>query len=212
MKRCITCQEDKNEDCFTNDKTKHDGLYPICKVCLKKKRNVLETKEKTKQHAKQYRLNNPLKLKERRKKYQKNLPNEIRAKHNRNYRQKHKNEFNKYQLLYIEKNKYKFIWRSILTNFLARSNTNKNNSTYLVLGYDYDKFKQRIELNFKEGMSWDNHGKWHVDHKKPISKFKEGTPPNIVNALCNLQPLWAKENLSKANNFNIKKNQYETAS
>ena len=79
----------------------------------------------------------------------------------------------------------------------------KNNLTSVVLGYDVNKFKQRIELNFKEGMNWDNHGKWHVDHKKPVSKFKEGTPPNIVNALCNLQPLWAKENLLKADNFII---------
>ncbi len=203
MKRCITCQEDKNEDCFTNDKTKQDGLYPICKECLKKKRNDSAIKKKKSEYDKQYRLNNIIKLTKNRKEYQKNLPNEIRAKHNRNYRQKHKNEFNQYQLLYIEKNKYRFAYRTVLRNFLARSGMGKNNLTSVVLGYDVNKFKQRIELNFKEGMNWDNHGKWHVDHKKPVSKFKEGTPPNIVNALCNLQPLWAKENLLKADNFII---------
>ena len=46
-------------------------------------------------------------------------------------------------------------------------------------------------------MSWDNYGKWHVDHKKPISLFNKNTPAHIVNALSNLQPLWAKDNLSK---------------
>ena len=58
-------------------------------------------------------------------------------------------------------------------------------------------------MNFKEGMCWENHGSWHIDHKKPISKFKEGTSPKIVNSLCNLQPLWAEENLSKGNKFKI---------
>ena len=36
-----------------------------------------------------------------------------------------------------------------------------------------------------------------------VSKFNEGTPPNIVNALCNLQPLWAEENLRKGNKIII---------
>lgn len=203
MKRCITCQEDKNEDCFTNDKTKHDGLYPTCKECLKKKRNDLILKKRKKEYDKQYRLNNIIKLTENRKEYQKNIPVEIRAKHNREYRQRHKNEFNKYQLLYIEKNKYKFAYRTVLRNFLARSGMCKNNLTSIVLGYDVNKFKQRIELNFKKGMNWDNHGEWHIDHKKPVSKFEKDTPANVVNALCNLQPLWAKDNLSKANKFKI---------
>jgi len=39
-------------------------------------------------------------------------------------------------------------------------------------------------------MSWDNHGEWHIDHIKPVSKFDKETPMSIVNALSNLQPLW----------------------
>jgi outer membrane receptor for monomeric catechols len=77
----------------------------------------------------------------------------------------------------------------------------KETNTFKLLGYDTIKLKQRIEIQFKNGMSWDNYGKWHIDHKKPISKFKEGTNINIINALSNLQPLWAKENLSKGNKF-----------
>ena len=34
-----------------------------------------------------------------------------------------------------------------------------------------------------------------------ISKFKEGTSVSLINALSNLQPLWAKDNLSKGNKF-----------
>ena len=30
------------------------------------------------------------------------------------------------------------------------------------------EFKAHIEKQFKEGMSWDNHGEWHIDHIIPI--------------------------------------------
>jgi len=77
----------------------------------------------------------------------------------------------------------------------------KQNSTFILLGYDTDKLKKRIECQFKSGMSWKNYGDWHIDHKKPISKFGEKTSVNIINMLCNLQPLWRKENLRKSNKF-----------
>ena len=32
-----------------------------------------------------------------------------------------------------------------------------------------------------------------------MSEYNKNTPPHIVNELSNLQPLWAKDNLSKGN-------------
>ena len=52
---------------------------------------------------------------------------------------------------------------------------------------------------FTDGMSWDNWGEWHIDHIKPVSSFDKNTPISLVNSLDNLQPLWAKDNLSKSN-------------
>jgi len=204
MRICTTCKENKEDSCYHKDKTKPNGLYTICKQCIKNKHYSGENRIKKIAYVKQYAINNSEKVKENRKIYQKNIPAEKRAKQNREYRQRHKIEFNKKQLLYINKNKYRYAYRTVLFNFLKRSNLNKDNSTSLILGYNIENFKQRIEMNFKEGMNWNNHGKWHIDHKKPISKFKKGTPANIVNALCNLQPLWAEENLSKWNKFNLK--------
>ena len=68
------------------------------------------------------------------------------------------------------------------------------------LGYTHEQLKHHIESQFKEGMSWDNRSEWHIDHIKPIKAFlDEGiTDPTIINALSNLQPLWAHENLSKS--------------
>lgn len=60
-----------------------------------------------------------------------------------------------------------------------------------MLGYSALDLKNHIISLFTDGMTWDNYGEWHVDHKAPISKFSEDTPMNIVNSLSNLQPLWA---------------------
>jgi len=48
-------------------------------------------------------------------------------------------------------------------------------------------------------MTWDNYGKWHVDHIFPVSKA-DLTNEEELKKVCNygnLQPLWAKENMSK---------------
>jgi len=41
----------------------------------------------------------------------------------------------------------------------------------------------------------ENYGEWHIDHIYPVSKFDKDTPTNIVNALNNLQPLWASSRI-----------------
>ena len=60
-----------------------------------------------------------------------------------------------------------------------------------MLGYNYNDLKEYIESLFTDGMSWDNHGEWHVDHIKPLVCFSENEDIKVVNALSNLQPLWA---------------------
>jgi hypothetical protein len=52
-------------------------------------------------------------------------------------------------------------------------------------------------------MTWENYGKWHIDHKRPIASFNftsyEDPEFKECWALNNLQPMWAKENMSKGN-------------
>lgn len=72
-----------------------------------------------------------------------------------------------------------------------------------IIGYRRSELVSRIESQFDKGMSWDNYGEWHIDHIKPISLFlSEGIDdPKVINALSNLQPLWALDNLSKGKNY-----------
>lgn len=48
-------------------------------------------------------------------------------------------------------------------------------------------------------MSWDNYGKWHIDHIKPLADFDLSDPKQFKEAChySNLQPLWAEENHKK---------------
>ena len=40
-----------------------------------------------------------------------------------------------------------------------------------MLGYSSNDLKIHMELLFSDGMSWENWGEWHIDHKIPVSKF-----------------------------------------
>lgn len=69
------------------------------------------------------------------------------------------------------------------------------------LPYTPQELRDYIESKFEPGMSWENHGEWHLDHIIPLSRF-DCTKENEIlkaNALENLQPLWAVDNLRKGN-------------
>jgi len=52
-------------------------------------------------------------------------------------------------------------------------------------------------------MTWDNYGKWHVDHIIPISSFNLTLETEVEKCFhfTNLQPLWAKDNLKKGQSY-----------
>jgi hypothetical protein len=89
----------------------------------------------------------------------------------------------------------------MLNSVIKRMGTNKEKNTYDVLGYSAEELKNHIESLFLENMSWDNWGEWHIDHIGPISSFDKTESPKIINALENLQPLWAIDNIKKGNKF-----------
>lgn len=70
-----------------------------------------------------------------------------------------------------------------------------------IVGYSLNELRGHIEGCFLPGMAWENYGKWHVDHIIPISAFNFAGPEDFDFKRCwalkNLQPMWAKENISK---------------
>lgn len=89
--------------------------------------------------------------------------------------------------------------RNRLSLALKRKKIFKKTQDMLRLGCSLDFLKKYLESLFVEGMSWQNKDLWHIDHIKPLSKF-DLTDEKQLNEAChytNLQPLWAKDNLSK---------------
>lgn len=78
---------------------------------------------------------------------------------------------------------------------------NRNTAALRLLGCSIPHFFIHIERQFREGMGWHNWGKWVIDHILPCSSFNFWIEENI--RLCfhfsNLQPLWARENMTKGN-------------
>ena len=74
----------------------------------------------------------------------------------------------------------------------------KEMSSIEYLGCNIEKFKQHIEQQFTEGMSWENYFEWHIDHKIPL-KYNKPSLEEVVQRLhyTNTQPMWASENMSK---------------
>lgn len=70
-----------------------------------------------------------------------------------------------------------------------------------LVGYTLNKLRKHLEKRFTDGMTWDNYGKWHVDHKIPVSVFNFTKPEHRDFQRCwalkNLQPMWAKDNIKK---------------
>lgn len=69
------------------------------------------------------------------------------------------------------------------------------------LGCSVVELKLYLESKFLPGMTWENYGKWHVDHILPLSKFDLTDPDQFKKAVhfSNLQPLWATDNIKKGN-------------
>jgi hypothetical protein len=197
MKICNACKIEKDNDSFYKDKRDKNKLQNKCVVCCKS--YYSENKKRIEVYKKEY--------------YQKNKE-KIKAKKNQHYKNNRKSIIKK-QKLYIEKNRVKvnlyyktkkledinFKLKHILRSRLlqALKNNYKSGSAVKDLGCSIEQLKCYLENKFEAGMTWENHGKWHIDHIKPLASFDLEDREQLLQAchFTNLQPLWAEENLRK---------------
>ena len=137
------------------------------------------------------------------------------------YRDKNKEKIKKYQqnnkqklrnyMKEYRKEKYdkdiQFRISTILRSRLGKAIKDefKIGSAIKDLGCSITELKSYLESKFLTGMTWDNYGLdgWHIDHIKPLSAFNLSDKKQMLEAChyTNLQPLWAKDNLSKNDNY-----------
>ena len=89
--------------------------------------------------------------------------------------------------------------RASIVGALKRQGIRKSRRTDELLGTDKVTARNYLESLFEPGMTWQNHGQWHIDHKIPCASFDLRCPVQQL-ACCyykNLQPLWAIDNMKK---------------
>lgn len=130
----------------------------------------------------------------------------------REWREKNKERYLASSRVYDAKQRKENIQRRLSKNlrhriYKAVLGKTKGVSAVRDLGMSIPDFKNYIESLFRPGMSWDNYGEWHLDHKKPLISF-DLTDINQAKQAChysNIQPLWAIENQKKhgKENFDV---------
>ena len=93
--------------------------------------------------------------------------------------------------------------RSRVRNVIYNQFASKKCSTFKLVGCNPTDLKTHLESQFTEGMTWDNYGKWHVDHIKPCASFNLALDSDQTECFhySNLQPLWAEDNIRKSDNY-----------
>ena len=162
---------------------------------------------------KKYRTKNKERLDEYNKSwYEKNK--DYRKKYLEEYREKNIHKIREVKRNYEKIRKandplYKLIanFRTAIYTVLKENNLNKYGHYFEILQYSPEELSNHLESQFKEGMTWDNYGEWHVDHRIPITafNFKEVGDDEFMKcwSLDNLQPMWADENIRKSNKILI---------
>ena len=153
-----------------------------------------KNKESVKEYVKSWYEQNKEHRKEYIKEYHKNNIDKIR-KTKRDYERNRKARDPIYKLISN--------FRTAIYTVLKESNVDKYGHYFDVLQYTPEELITHLELQFKDDMSWDNYGIWHVDHKLPITSFniQEMGDKEFMScwSLDNLQPMWGIENIRKSN-------------
>ena len=201
MKKCTKCKEIKELTEFHKYKNSKDGLKSRCKRCRNKNTRLyyVNNKEKCNEQSKlRYEKNKQKRLKQ---------TNEWRNKNRERVRLKERCRYKKNRKAILtrfkerKKNDIQYKLRCILRDRLNKAikANQKSGSAVKDLGCSIKDLKIHLEEQFVEGMNWNNHGSWHLDHIKPLASFDLTDREQFLIAcnFSNLQPLWAKDNLSK---------------
>ncbi len=153
----------------------------IRKKALAKYRNKPDFKTKSKEGWQHYRINSPEKYKQ---KYQR--ANAKRAST-------------------IQGRLRSAISSRIIAQLSKSPGVKNYKSKFENIGWTIEQLKSHLEAQFQPGMTWENYGDWHIDHKIPHSYFCYNSIYDEEFKKCwaldNLQPMWAEENWSKNNRY-----------
>lgn len=182
------------------------------KICVDCSKEIKSSSRCSKCWSAKWRAENPDRYRKARKAdYEKNKARDIAAA--LKWNKENKERASEAHKRYIEKSNYyqerydndiHYKLRVVLRNRLLQAvKTNaKAGSAVKDLGCTIYQLKTHLESKFQPGMTWENHGEWHIDHIEPLSKFDLTDRSDFLKATnyTNLQPLWKIDNLVKSDN------------
>jgi len=184
LKYCELCENVKPFNEFGKNKNNIVGLQNYCKPCKRKKdKNYRKSLKDRGIYTERKRAD-----------YVKNM-DQYRAyglEYNKSKRD-YKSEY-KRVLEYREKNplaKLKNALRNRILIAIKNQGYVKNMKTKKMLGAEWDVVESFISNKFTDGMTWSNHGEWHIDHIISLKTAKSEEELIKLNHYTNLQPLWA---------------------
>lgn len=203
-KQCSKCLEVKEINLFPSKGR-------ICKSCisLRKRQEYLEKRDSILEgeRLKRQDPNFREKMRKRTKDYYLRFPEKKKEVDRKFYEKRKKQRIKRQNERAKERRKSDPMFRAIacLRSRLgmALNDWHKSRPTQELLGCSKEELKIHLELQFLEGMSWENHGigkdKWHIDHKIPLSSAKTLLELETLFHYSNLQPLWSTDNIRKSN-------------
>jgi len=202
-KHCYSCDTYKVLSDFNKETRCWDKLKRTCRCCSinykqNKRKNDPKYKEREKEYEEKYK--NSGRRREKSQQYYEEKREEIIEKSVK-YNKKKYNEDPTFRLVCLHRRRV----NKMIKNLKMNKNVAYKDSKLELLGCSPQELKEWIENQFTKGMSWDKlgiHG-IHIDHIRPCASFDLSIEENVSKCFhyTNLQPLWAKDNLSKAANY-----------
>jgi hypothetical protein len=187
MKTCTKCSIIKP---FTEFYRRGHGYKSQCKECCSEygKKNYLDNKELHNKKMVEHYESNKARYKETQKKYRVNNKEKINL-----IAKEYSSSRFKTDIIF----KLKHNLRIRINQFIKSSEYSKSNSMLNIIGCTPQELKLYLESKFKDGMSWENYGEWHIDHIIPLAFAENINELYNLNYYLNLQPMWRLENLKK---------------
>lgn len=196
VKVCGKCKVEKSFTEFYKNKVKKDGYQNYCKACTKKSNAYSFQKHKKKRMAKSLEYAKTKKGRKYHRQWAKK-----RYHNNEEYRRKVIRDSVAYGRRRLDTDprfRIKHNIRQRMRSFL-KGHT-KSATTEKLIDCTWEMLHEQFEQAFEEGMTFENYGQWHIDHRIPCAAF---TPEE--QRVCwwhkNLQPMWASANQIKGDSY-----------
>lgn len=189
MKVCTRCGESKPESEFVKKKKQNLNWCRPCNAIYHREYRK-KRKEKDPSYAEYER-------EKQREWWEKNR--EYGNKRQREYRKNNE----KFRISNATRARYKYAVSNMLRGTMLET-------TFELVGCTPQEFRDHLESQFDEKMSWDNYATyWEIDHIQPIGTFDLNDPEQVKKAFhyTNCRPLYWEENRQRNREWQRKDNQ-----